>query len=462
MSRLLIVSNRVPGHKNNVKAGGLSVALRAALEERGGLWLGWSGRVRDDRSASATMKSAGRFDLATIDLTKAEYEGYYKGYANRALWPLFHNRLLLCDFNATAFETYRSVNRLFAQQAKALLRADDIIWAHDYHLIPFADELRKLGVTASVGFFLHIPFPPPETMLALPHGRDLMNMLLSYDVIGLQTERDLKNFTSYVEEEMGGAITGEGIVTANNKSAFVGAFPIGIDTRAFSQVSLGESAQLATSKLSATRGDQTWIVGVDRLDYTKGLAEKFRAFDQFLKGNSEYQGRVQLMQIAAPSRETLPAYEKTRAELESIVGEVNGRFGTLDWSPINYIRRTYGHTHLAALYRCSRVGLVTPLRDGMNLVAKEYVASQDPNDPGVLVLSEFAGAADELKGALTVNPYNIAETADAIRRALVMPHPERQRRWRIMMQHLLANDVHSWRKTFLRTLEKISDVAAAA
>jgi len=462
MSRLVIVSNRVPELTSKATAGGLAVALQAALEDRGGLWFGWSGRVSQHGPKSPAICSLGSFDLATIDLTKSEYEGYYKGYANRTLWPLFHNRLLLCDFNARSHQIYRGVNRHFARQLRNLLKPDDFIWAHDYHFIPLADELRRLGVENPMGYFLHIPFPPLETMLALPDGRELVDTLLSYDFIGLQTHRDLKNFTDYVLEELNGTVSADGRVTAGHKSVQVGVFPIGIDTDAFSKTASSQTAKSAKSKLVACRGDQIWMVGVDRLDYTKGLAEKFRAFDALLNDATDCRGKIQLMQVAAPSREKLPAYEKTRSDLESIVGEVNGRFGTLDWTPIKYVRRAYSQAHLAALYRCSRVGLITPLRDGMNLVAKEYVAAQDPSDPGVLVLSKFAGAAEELREAIIVNPYDIDETAHAIRLAIEMPLAERQRRWQVMMDDLLANDVHDWWRSFLHAAQRSASSMAEA
>jgi trehalose 6-phosphate synthase len=327
------------------------------------------------------------------------------------------------------------------------LRDDDVIWVHDYHLIPFAAELRKLGVENPIGFFLHIPFPPWQTFMAIPEHQELARMLAAFDLIGLQTKADVANLLAYLESGVYGRIVPDGRVRVFNRLVSVASFPIGIDLEYFA----GADREAG---LVQARGSVRRIIGIDRLDYTKGLPQKFKAFGRFLEKSAEYRRQVVLTQIAPPTRESVEAYSDIRHELEMLAGSINGTFGELDWVPIHYIHRATPRRRLPGIYRSSRICLVTPLRDGMNLVAKEYVAAQDAEDPGVLILSQFAGAAEELGDALIVNPYNIEETADVIRVALEMSKDERRRRHGALLATLRRHDVSTWCNSFLSRLER--------
>jgi trehalose 6-phosphate synthase len=337
---------------------------------------------------------------------------------------------------------------MFARKLQPLLRDDDIIWVHDYHLIPFASELRKLGVRNPIGFYLHIPCPPWQTFLAIPEHQELARALAAYDLVGLQTKADVANLLDYMSNGVFGRIVPDGRIRLFDRLVSVASYPIGIDVADFSKAK--RAGGLAQGPPSVAR-----IIGVDRLDYTKGLPHKFKAFGRFLDKYPQYQRQVVLTQIAPPTRSSVEAYSDIRQQLESLAGSINGRFGELDWVPIHYIHRSTPRRRLAGIYRSSRIGMVTPLRDGMNLVAKEYVAAQDADDPGVLVLSQFAGAAEEMTEALIVNPYNIEATADVVRSALEMPLPERKVRHEALMAAVRKHDVASWSQSFLSQLERV-------
>lgn len=459
MGRLVVVSNRVPALDRDAAAGGLAVGVAAALEETGGLWFGWSGETQEEPSAEIEIRKTGAFTLATFDLSEADYKGYYEGLANRALWPLFHNRLDLTKFNAEEFETYRRVNRLFAQKLRPLLAKDDIIWIHDYHLFLLARALRDLGVAAPLGFFLHIPFPPPEVFLAVPWHQQLTDGLASFDLLGFQTRRDVRNLTRFAIEEAGAEQIAESRLRFGDRDVKVAAYPIGIDVDDFAGKIASPRYARLIDRLGQRLGERTWIVGVDRLDYTKGIAARFQAFEIFLEHNPSQRGRVSFLQIAAPSRQNVPEYVDMRSELESICGRINGQYTELDWVPLFYINKLFRHRRLAAICRLSRVALVTPLRDGMNMVAKEYVAAQHPEDPGVLVLSRFSGAAEEMDGALIVNPHDVDGMAEAIRMAVEMPLDERIARWRHSMENLRQNTIHHWGQRFVSDLRAMNPTA---
>lgn len=451
MSRLIVVSNRVPSLADGECTGGLAVAMKAALEERGGTWFGWSSQIVEEPDPLAKLTSVDGFNLATIDLSQQEFQGYYEQHANRGLWPLFHGRLDLASFDHESYALYRNVNRRFASALAASISDDDMIWVHDYHLIPLGAELRRLGVTAPLGFFLHISFPPPETLAALPWHRELLEELLAYDVVGFQTTNCLRNFNGAVERHLagdGGARRG----LSSDASVNAGCYPISIDTNAFAALAASPKASRWCERFKACMQERTWAVGVERLDYTKGLPERFLALEALFDRSPELQGRLSFMQVAAPSRETVVEYQDMQSELEALSGRINARLGRFDWTPIRYLNRAFNHTQLAALYRVSRIGVVTPLRDGMNLVAKEYIAAQDPEDPGVLVLSRFAGAAEEMTDALLVNPYDTTAVARTLQTALEMSAEERRMRWTRLMRHLEHNDVHEWCRRFLTSL----------
>jgi trehalose 6-phosphate synthase len=444
MSRVILVSNRVTDLRKAAQAGGVAVALAHVMRSRPSLWFGWSGEVKPDDDAGAVSQS-GR--IVTVPLSPDEHERYYLGYANSVLWPVFHNRLDLAQFEAGFFEQYMGVNRRLATLLRPFLRPDDVIWVHDYHLIPLAVELRRLGVLNRIGFYLHISFPPWQTFIAIPEHAQLARCLAAYDLVGLQTKADVSNLLDYLANGVFGNVTPDGRIRLFDRLLTVASFPIGIDIADFAR-----SAR--DIPLVQGRGVAR-IVGVDRLDYTKGLPQKFKAFGQFLEANPQYRRQVVLTQIAPPTRENVGAYADIRQQLETLAGSINGRFGELDWVPIHYIHRAAPRRRLTAIYRSSRIALVTPLRDGMNLVAKEYVAAQEAEDPGVLILSRFAGAAEELEQALIVNPYDISAMAEVIRAALEMSLEERRARHWTLMAVIERNSLAAWCDSYLKVLGRV-------
>lgn len=460
MSRLVVVSNRVPSAKES--AGGLAVALQAALAEGGGMWFGWSGETSGEREADRVhVRTEKNVDYALVDLTQRDLDEYYSGFANRALWPLFHYRLDLTDFSRKDLAGYFRVNRFFARMLARLIQPDDIVWVHDYHLIPLASELRQLGVRNRMGFFLHIPWPPPDVLFALPPHEELVRSLASYDLVGFQTAFDVENFAACVVREGMGRRVGDQIYDTYGRVFRMGAFPIGIETAAFAKLASESGKDDLVTRLDNSLEGRKLIVGVDRLDYSKGIGQRIESFSRFIETNPDQKGQVVFLQVTPKSRSEVPEYADMQREVAELAGRVNGALGDVDWTPIRYINRTIGRTALAGIYRLADVGLITPLRDGMNLVAKEYVASQNAEDPGVLVLSRFAGAARELDGALLVNPYDVDDTANAIARALTMPREERVARWRGMYARLHRYDINRWLETFLETLNKVEPATAA-
>jgi trehalose 6-phosphate synthase len=459
MSRLVVVSNRLADPRKTA-AGGLAVALAEVLRNTGGIWFGWSGKIIEAADGGRPgegdlhTQHAGPITLLTLDLSREDHDAYYLGYSNGVLWPVFHYRLDLADFDAGYISGYRRVNQLFARRLAPLLREDDIIWVHDYHLIPLAAELRALGCNQRIGFFLHIPLPPPLILAAIPGHDWLIRALFAYDLVGFQSRADHSHFCSYVESEAHAQNLGEGRWRAFNRTVHAGAFPIGIDVQEFTALAEAPEGREMYERMRREYSRRKLLVGVDRLDYSKGLPQRMRAFRYLLEHNPETHRSAVLIQIASPSREDVSAYSDILHELESICGSINGNFGELDWMPVRYMHRTVSRQRLPGLYRASRVALVTPLRDGMNLVAKEFVAAQDPEDPGVLVLSRFAGAAEQMREALLVNPYDIESTASAIHLALQMPLEERRERHRALMETIRRFDVHWWCDTFLDQLAK--------
>ena len=457
MPRLVVVSNRVADPRKTA-AGGLAVALGEVLNETGGLWFGWSGKVVEASQGGRPgegqlhMQQAGAVTLATVDLSREDHDSYYTGYANGVLWPVFHYRLDLADFDPRYITGYRRVNQMFARKLQPLLRDDDIIWVHDYHLIPLAAELRALGCKQRIGFLLHIPLPPSLILAAIPGHDWLMRALFAYDVVGFQSESDLLHFTRYVSAEAHAQKLEGGRWRAFNRTVHAGAFPIGIDVAEFEALTNAPEGREMFERMRREYSRRKLLVGVDRLDYSKGIANRVKAFRDLLDRYPEHRNSATLVQIASPSREDVDAYTDILHELESLCGAINGNFGELDWMPVRYIHRTVARARLPGLYRASRVALVTPLRDGMNLVAKEFLAAQDPADPGVLVLSRFAGAAGQLRDAVLVNPYDVEGMANAFHLALQMPLEERRNRHESLMAVIREFDVHWWRETFLDAL----------
>jgi trehalose 6-phosphate synthase len=459
MPRLVVVSNRVADPRKTA-AGGLAVALAEVLSNTGGLWFGWSGKIVDavaggkQGEGELHSQQAGPVRLVTLDLSREDHDAYYLGYSNGVLWPVFHYRLDLADFDAGYIAGYRRVNQLFARKLKPLLRQDDIVWIHDYHLIPLAAELRALGSNQRIGFFLHIPLPPPLILAAIPGHDWLIRALFAYDLVGFQSQADHSHFCSYVETEAHAQNLGEGRWRAFNRTVQAAPFPIGIDVEEFTGLANAPEGREMYERMRREYSRRKLLVGVDRLDYSKGLPQRMRAFRELLAKYPETHNSATLIQIASPSREDVSAYNDILHELESLCGSINGNFGELDWMPVRYMHRTVARARIPGLYRASHVALVTPLRDGMNLVAKEYVVAQIPEDPGVLVLSRFAGAAEQLREALLVNPYDIEGTASAIHLALQMPLDERRTRHQALMATIRRQDVHWWCDSFLDTLAK--------
>ncbi|GLU35368.1 alpha,alpha-trehalose-phosphate synthase (UDP-forming) [Trinickia caryophylli] len=460
MSRLIVVSNRVaPTQEGRPAAGGLAIGVLDALRETGGLWFGWSGEIVN-QSEAPSVDRQGNVTYVTVGLTRRDYDQYYRGFSNATLWPAFHYRTDLARYDRQEYAGYLRVNASFAKQLKTFIEPGDIIWVHDYHLLPFARALRDLGVTNPIGFFLHIPFPVAEMLRTVPPHDDLVRSMCSYDVVGFQTQADRQAFVDYIERGGFGTTSDEGVMHAFGRMLKVGAYPIGIYPDAVAKAAEQYGDRKPVLALRDAMRERRLIMSVDRLDYSKGLVERFDAFERFLADAPQWHGKVSLVQIAPPTRSDVQTYQRIRQTLEGEAGRVNGRFAQLDWTPIQYLNRKYERNLLMALFRLAHVGFVTPLRDGMNLVAKEYVASQNPDDPGVLVLSQFAGAADEMPGALIVDPFDVAQMAEALGRALAMPLAERRARYADMMARLQANDLSAWRDAFITDLRGVATAAS--
>ena len=461
MGRLVIVSNRV-GSSLKGNEGGLATAMLAAFDQQEVVWLGWSGEITDGPPGPTRVHREGRLTRMLVDLERADYEGYYLEFANSVLWPVFHYRVNLAEYGRERWATYGRVNEMFAERLVPALAPEDILWVHDYHMIPLGAALQRLRVDNPIGFFLHIPFPAPEVLATLPVHEALVRALFAYDLVGFQTEKDLQAFRDYVEREAGGWIGGDGTVHAYGTSVRAGSFPISIDPRLVADRAARAASTRRAARLRESLSDQRLVIGVDRLDYTKGLVHRFDAVERLLETNPQYRRAIVVLQIAPPSREDVLEYQRIRAELDARIGRINGRFGEPDHLPVRYVNRSFRQETLFGFYRASRVALVTPLRDGMNLVAKEFIASQDPDNPGVLVLSRFAGAARELDTALIVNPFDVDQIADALDRALAMPVEERRDRYGAMMAQLEEHNVHAWRDAFLDALQHKGSVFGAS
>jgi trehalose 6-phosphate synthase len=458
--RLVVVSNRVavPDPEGPRLAGGLAVAVNAALKHREGLWFGWSGQIKDDTdNVHPTIVERRQRSFVTIDLSPTDFQEYYNGFANRVLWPILHYRVDLAEFTAVDLGGYLRVNARFAEALSRFIRPDDWIWVHDYHLLALAKELRARGHDNPIGFFLHIPCPSPDVLMALPQHVETVGALSHYDLVGTQTRHDADNLRAYFETQ--GATFGGRTRTyfdIEGRRVQLRAFPVAIATRVYARTARTAIRSDFANEVRDSLNGRSLILGVDRLDYSKGIPHRIQGFGQFLDTYPDWRGRVTYLQVTPKSRSDVPEYADINQTVNTLIGQINGRHGEPAWTPIRYVNRAYSRASLAALYRMARVGLVTPLRDGMNLVAKEYVAAQDPENPGVLVLSQFAGAAEELDdGAVIINPLESEAMAAAIDTALRMPLAERQARWRRMYRHLSANDIDRWAESFLSALMEI-------
>lgn len=450
---LVVVSNRVArGKANEPMTGGLAAALLPVVENSGAIWVGSSGRVRDgNQEPFAEIESLGAGALALLDLPAAHYGGYYEGFANSALWPAMHSRPDLIRATREDYMSYREINAFMARALLRFRKPDAAFWVQDYHFLALGAELRELGVSAPVGFFLHTPWPARNVIGSVPHARELIEAMLAYDLIGFQTEEDSENFLSSVRHELGLPVH-DGVVLSRYGRTRAAVFPIGIDVDMFAQYAAKSASHPEVSRLRRSLNGERLAIGVDRLDYSKGLTNRIRAFDKMWSDRPSLLRTASLLQIATPSRGAIEAYCNLQNEVAKLVSDVNGRHGEIDWTPIRYLNKGFGQAVLAGLYRTAQVGVVTPLQDGMNLVAKEYVAAQNPADPGVLVLSKFAGAASELDAALVVNPHDIEGMARTIAVALTMPLTERRMRWEAMMAKLRCGTIQQWFARFVEEL----------
>jgi trehalose 6-phosphate synthase len=453
--KLVVVSNRVArGNANEPMTGGLAAALLPVVEKSGAIWVGSSGRVRDgaQKEPFAEIESLGAGALAMLDLPAAHYGGYYEGFANSALWPALHSRADLIRASQDDYLSYREVNAFMARALLRFVKPDAAFWIQDYHFLALGAELRDLGVTRPLGFFLHTPWPVRAVMEGVPHHRELVEAMLAYDLIGFQTEDDCENFLEYLSSGLG-LESEDGVVTSRHGKSRVAVFPIGIDAEKFALQAAKAVSHPDVSRLRRSLNGEKLAIGVDRLDYSKGLVNRINAFDRMWTLQPALTRTVSLLQIATPSRGAIEAYGNLQNELAKLVSDVNGRHGEVDWTPIRYLNKGFSQTVLSGLYRTAQVGVVTPLHDGMNLVAKEYVAAQNPADPGVLVLSKFAGAANELDTALLVNPHDIDSMARTIATALSMPLHERRLRWEAMMAKLRNHTIQQWFADFVDALQ---------
>jgi trehalose 6-phosphate synthase len=450
--RLVCVSNRISLPERGAPPGGLAVGILSALRHTGGLWFGWSGDTTDTPPMKPEVLVRDNIRFATIDLRASEFDAYYNGYANGTIWPLFHYFTGLFQHEQAHHDAYEAVNATFARQLSKLLKADDAVWVHDYQLMPMARQLRALDFRGPIGFFLHIPFPHIQVLRALPNYQGLVRDLCDYDLVGFQTEDDVASFRSAVRRVLPSAVWSDDSVEIDGRSVKFGAFPIGIDVEQVALTSSQAMGDESMQRMAESLHGRKLIIGIDRLDYSKGLTERFAAFEQCLVTFPENRGQVTFLQVTPLSRTDVHAYTEIRATLEQMAGRVNGRFAEADWTPIRYLNRNFSHATSLAFLRAAKVAFVTPVRDGMNLVAKEFVAAQDPEDPGVLVLSEMAGAARELSGALQVNPYDKVGMAIALHTALHMPLEERKQRHQQMMAAVRERDIHRWYADFFLAL----------
>jgi len=453
VARLVIVSNRLPdvSDPSSPRAGGLAAGLADALVP-GSLWFGWSGRRVPARTEEIRSMEADGVTYATIDLAEDDYRAYYLGFSNGTLWPLFHMMPGFLTFDLAGYAAYKVVNEEFAKGLLKLLRPDDLIWIHDYQLLGVAASLRRLGVGNRIGFFLHIPFPAPALFDLLPPGDELLMGLLAHDVVGFQTAQDQGHFLAALQAR-GIPVQGGDVLHGGRLVRSV-VTPIGVDVEGFSRLATRAARRVEARRVVESLAGRALMISADRLDYTKGLPARFDAYRRFLSLYPAQRRRISFLQIAAPSREEVEKYKSLRDELDYKAGAINGEYSDFDWVPLRYMTRVVGRGLIAGLFWISRIGLVTPLRDGMNLVAMEYVAAQNPENPGVLIISRFAGAAALLPEALQVNPYDVDKVAEAINTALTMTLEERQERHTALLACVRRHDAGAYSRSFVAALNQ--------
>jgi trehalose 6-phosphate synthase len=431
----------------------MAVAVKAALKNRNAAWFGWSGEVAHGGEFDARTARVKNVDYICFALSAVDIQEYYSGFANNVLWPILHCRVDLQKYSLLDAGGYLRVNHLFADRLSKLLNDDDIVWVHDYHLMPLARELRLRGSCNAIGFFLHAPCAPPDVLQAMPSHSEILDSLTHYDLVGFQTDNDRDNFRQYLVSK-GAQPIRDGALKFGGRRTRLGVFPVGIETVAFRRLARVAERCLLVQGVRSSLGESRLILGVDRIDCSKGILHRMKAFERFLEISSAWQGKATLLQVTPPRSPEDKRFCEIEAELAGLVAKINGRFGDAAWTPIRYVNRSYSRGALAGICRLADAALVTPLRDGMNLVAKEFVAAQDSRDPGVLVLSQFAGSASELDNAVIVNPHEIESVAVALKRALEMPLTERRERHATMLQRLTDWDIDTWAESYLSALVK--------
>ncbi len=460
MNRLVVVSNRVPTANAGAPSGGLAVALDGLMEKRGGLWFGWSGAiVAGAGGTTVCVRHDARVDYATIDLTPEEHDRYYNNFANGVLWPLLHTMPELMQFDRRDAEVYRGVNARMAATLQPLLRPSDLVWIHDFHLLPLAACLRGRGVTNPIGFFLHVPFASADVLSAAPEMGNLVRDLLAADLIGFQTANDLANFVVAAEMFAGAERLAGSVLDVAGRRVRLGVFPVEIEPHGFAELAQRMAGSAEAERLRRSLYGQHLILGVERLDPTKGLLQRLSGMRRLLERHPGWVRRATLLQVAALSRKEVGSYRALRVSLDREAGSLNADLAEADWQPLRLVTRAIDRSLAAGYMRMARVGLVTPLRDGMNLVAKEFVAAQAPEDPGVLVLSRFAGAAQQLDGALLINPHDADAMAEALDVALAMPLAERRERWQSMWSAIAERSPLVWGRAFVATLLRATAIA---
>lgn len=473
--RLVNVSNRLPvaikkhagGPRVERSSGGLASALDSAWRQHSGVWIGWAGTTQEQPVDGLLNKATRRrsYTLESVTLSDEEIAKFYSGFANEIIWPLFHDMQSRCNFDPAYWEIYQNVNRKFAQAVAKAAAADDFVWVHDYHLMMVANYLRQLGVPSRQGFFLHIPFPAPDMFEKLPWREPILKALLQFDILGFQTDRDRHNFVGCVERLIPEASIerrhNKNVITLEGRAALAGTFGISIDFEEFADNANRPEVATRASQIRRELNEKTLVLGVDRLDYTKGIPERLKSFRLLLQRFPELRGQITLVQVVVPSREDIPRYKDLRSDLELLVSRINGEFTQPGWVPIHYMHRNLGRDELLAYYRAADIALITPLRDGMNLVAKEFCAAQ-VDERGVLIVSEFAGASQELRhGAMLVNPNDFAGVAQAIHDATTMSQEEKRNRMRLLREIVRDHNVQRWARSFLHAAGAFSDVAKA-
>ena len=457
MSKLIILSNRVslPNPEKST-AGGLAVALQDALQDIGGIWLGWNGeKIENHYDPHFSQTEYNGVEYITCPLTEEQYSGYYCGFANNTLWPAMHDRDDLIEYKSEEFNIYQKVNHLFAHQISQIAQPDDVIWVHDYHFLSVARYCRELGMKNRIGFFLHIPFASIKIWNLIPSAASLIQDLCQYDVVGLQTEHDQKQCMDVCHHFLACQVTGPNILSHKNHQTTIQCYPIGVNPDLIQQVAQQEKESSHPVFEFEDLTDQKTIISVDRIDYSKGLIERFNAFEEFLKNNPEYRKHVTDLQIACPCRMEISAYKDLYDHLRSKIDFINHEFSQDDWLPINCTHETVSHDELMKIYRQANICWVNSLRDGMNLVAKEFIAAQDSEDPGVLILSKYAGAAEQMSEAIIVDPEDCRSMIKGLKKALTMPRAERLDRYKQLMKGLQRFNINDWRNAFLKDLKRV-------